>query len=141
MTTTDIEPNKVTLVLENDKFALNSAGDVVVRVADDDALAVLQSIAAALGGSNSATQTIFNETIALANTEQSLVLPASIKGYLIRTRGNSELKLTHVSGESGTKFITIPKNATYESKYMYQNLTLYFQSSTAGDIVEVIVWE
>lgn len=37
MATTDIDPCRGTLKLENDKFALNEQGKVVVRVADDSA--------------------------------------------------------------------------------------------------------
>lgn len=87
------------------------------------------------------TQTIYNEAIASANTEQSLALPASIIGYMIKSRGAGEIKLSHVATESGTNFITINGNFSYVNKHTYSNLTLYFQSPTAGEIVEVVVWE
>jgi hypothetical protein len=87
------------------------------------------------------TKTIYNETIALANTEQSLAIPGKILGYLIKVRGNTaELKLSHVATESGTKFLTIPKNAVHTDDYPYTGLTLYFQSPSAGAIVEVVTW-
>ena len=44
MSTTDIDPCRGTNQLENEKFALNDQGDVVVRVADDDATEVLEEI-------------------------------------------------------------------------------------------------
>lgn len=50
MATTDIDPCRGTADLENKKFALNSQGDIVVRVGDDDALAVLEQILLNLGG-------------------------------------------------------------------------------------------
>ena len=95
--------------------------------------------------SNVSTQTsikkIFNETISLADTEQSLVLPSDITGYLIKSRSQALLKLTHVSGESGTKYLTIPKGAVHCDTNNYSGLTLYFQSPTAGAIVEIVTWE
>jgi len=51
------------------------------------------------------------------------------------------LKLTHVSGESGTKYLTIPPRAVYTDSNSLENITLYFQSPTAGEIVEVVTWE
>ncbi|RKZ91677.1 MAG: hypothetical protein DRQ40_09580 [Gammaproteobacteria bacterium] len=43
MATYDIDPCRGTLVLENEKFAKNSDGKTVVRVADDDLLAAIGS--------------------------------------------------------------------------------------------------
>lgn len=85
---------------------------------------------------------IFNETIASANVEQSLALPAEIVGYLIKVRGSSStLKLTHVSGESGTKYLTIPRTGVHCDNHSYNNLTLYFQTPVAGVTVEIVTWE
>lgn len=91
---------------------------------------------------NNATKRIYNETIISANAEQSLVmLDTQISGYMIKVRGdNAELKLTHVSGESGTKFITIPENAVHTDEHPYTSLTIYFQATSAGVIVEVVSW-
>jgi len=93
-----------------------------------------------LSASQVVTSTFFNVTLGPVNTEQSQVLPASIAGYLIRTRGNAELKLSHTVAESGTKHVTIPKNATFTDKHQYTNLTLFFQSPSTSDVVEIIAW-
>ena len=138
---TDISPQLPTIDLENLKFAKNADGKIIVRVSDDDAIGVLNQILGALGGAVSATKTIFNVPLTIADTEVSLVLPTTVVGYMIRTRGNGNLKLSHVSGESGTKYITIPSRATYKDDHSYSNLTLYFQSPTAGEVVEVVAWE
>jgi len=87
------------------------------------------------------TKTVYNVTIATANVEQSLALSAQILGYLIKTRqGSAELKLSHVSGQSGTNYLTIPRKAVHTDEHPYANLTLYFQSPVAGDVVEVVTW-
>lgn len=94
-----------------------------------------------VASTQSVTKRIYNVSIAVANTEQSQALPATIVGYLIRTRGESELKLSHVVTESGTKFLTVPGCSTYEDLHTYNNLTLYFQSPQVGDTVEIVAWE
>ena len=95
-----------------------------------------------LNASKTVTQEIFNVTLGTIDTEQSQLLSSgTIVGYLIRSRGIAELKLSHVSGESGTKYVTVPKKATYESLQSYTNLTLYFQSPQTSDTVEIVVWK
>jgi hypothetical protein len=95
-----------------------------------------------IAAEQSVTTEIFNVTIALANTEQSLLLSSgTIVGYLIRSRDADELKLSHVATESGTKYVTIPKRATFTDDHTYTNLTLYFQSPVAGGVVEVIAFK
>lgn len=83
---------------------------------------------------------IFNVPIVSSDQEQSLVLPEFIVGYMIRTRGSGSLKLSHVSGESGSKYLTVPARATHVDSHSYSNLTIYFQSPAAGEIVEVVAW-
>lgn len=126
--------------LDRDSYTRDCNNEVAKRVTDECNKILLQQILSALGGSSSATKRIFNETIADADQEQSLALPANIIGYMIRTRGNGNLKLSHVSGESGTNFLTIPSRATHTDDHSYSNLTIYFQSPTVGEIVEVVAW-
>lgn len=87
------------------------------------------------------TKRFYNEIIAAADTEQSLVLPADIAGYIIRTRNNGILKLSHTSGESGTNYMTIPARATHTDSNRYASLTIYFQSPTINEVVEIVAWE
>lgn len=126
---------------EKEAMMFDCNSDVAKRVHDPCSKAVLDQILGALGGAVSATKRIFNVPIPNADTEISLVLPTSIVGYMIRTRGNSSLKLSHVNGESGTNYLTIPARATHNDSHSYSNLTIYFQSPQAGDIVEVVAWE
>ncbi len=140
MSTTDIDPCRGTLVLENEKFALNSNSDVVIRVADDDALVALQAILAAVGGSVSVTRTIYNVALGPVNTEQSQVLPANTKGVLIKTRGRAPLKLAFSVGQSGTNYVSVPGRAVYSDDYMSGSLTVYFQSPQTSDVVEIVAY-
>lgn len=114
-----------------------------LRVNDPCNAEKLDAIVEALGGTPTpifTTQTIYNEVIAVANTEQSLALPAVISGYMIKSRDRSVVQLSHVSGESGVKFLTIKPGAVYTNEKEYNNLVLYFQSPTAGDVIEIVAW-
>lgn len=97
------------------------------------------SIVSGSAGTN--TQTIYNETIAAADTEQSLALPTNIVGYMIKSRGGGEIKLSHVAAQSGTLYLTVKGRAVYTDEHNYTGLTLYFQSPTAGEVVEIVAWE
>lgn len=112
--------------------------NVASRVTDECVLEAIQNLDPA--ASPVKTKTYFNEIITTADTEQSLVLPALICGYFIRTRGKSILKLSHTLGESGTLYQEIPMNSAYTDSHSFANLTLYFQSPNAGEVVEIITW-
>jgi hypothetical protein len=86
------------------------------------------------------TRTIFNIALGPINTEQSQALPADTKGFLIKSRGSAVLKLSFAVGESGTDYVTIPKNGVYHDEFTTASLTLYFQSPQTGDVVEIIAY-
>lgn len=94
------------------------------------------------GGTVNSIKRIYNIAITFADTEQSLTLSDSqISGYMVKVREkNAELKVSHVLGESGTNYLTIPKRAVHTDEHSYTNLTIYFQSPVAGVTVEVVTW-
>jgi hypothetical protein len=83
---------------------------------------------------------IFNITLSSANTEFSQALPSNTRKFILKTRGSSILKFSFVSGESGTKFITLKPGAVYTDDNLYASETIYFQSPTSGDVVEIIAY-
>jgi len=90
---------------------------------------------------NPTAPTIYNVTTsATPSTEASQALTAGTKQFTIRVRGNSELKLSYTSGQSGTLFITIPKRTAYTVSDINFNGTLFFQTSTGSQIVEIEEW-
>jgi hypothetical protein len=93
-----------------------------------------------LPGNSDTSATIFNVTLGPVDTEQSQALPSSTKGFLIRTRGKSELKLAYTLGDSGVTYVTIPRNATFTDNNFYSSQTLYFQSPQTGDVVEIVAY-
>lgn len=91
---------------------------------------------------NPTTPFIANAAIVAANIEQSLALPTSVRRFLIRTRGTvGDLRIAFTSGGTTTSWITVRAGTFFtESDISVSSLTLYFQSPTVGDIVEVISW-
>ena len=89
------------------------------------------------------TPTIYNKTMTSANTEYSQTLPEGTKKVLIKERSGAALvKLAYVETESATKFITIPIGASkYIEGIWLSDTTLYFQSTSAGKVLEIEVWQ
>lgn len=86
------------------------------------------------------TATIYNVSALTAGTEYSQALSSGTKSFTIRSRGNSELKLAFTSGESGTKFVTIPKGASYSQEGLNFSGTLYFQANKNSETIEIVEW-
>jgi len=86
------------------------------------------------------TPAIYNVSVLLANTEYSQALSSSTKKFLIRVRGQSQLKLAFTAGQSGTNYITIPAGTTLNCDDLSFTGTLYFQSVKASQIVEILEW-
>lgn len=74
-----------------------------------------------------------------ANNEVSLLLSTGLKEITIRSRLKATMKLAFVSGESGTKYITVPKNANYsQGRLSLSSTTLYVQTNISSNTIEVI---
>lgn len=88
------------------------------------------------------TQTIANETVSLANSEQSYAFPSGTRRFRLFNRGPGLIKWTFVSTESGTNYVSLYP----ETHYGWMELdsttsrTLYFQSPSANTIIEIDTW-
>lgn len=84
---------------------------------------------------------IINQTLTSANTEYSVSIPNGAGSITIQSRTAADFKMGITSGQSGTTYFTIKAGtAYYETRVSSYNATLYFQSTTAGQIVEIIYW-
>lgn len=88
-------------------------------------------------------QTIVNTTIAAANVEQSTSLTSGVKKFSFINRSNFDVKLSYISTESGSNYMTIPpyggcieENGIDPSA----SITLYYQAATTGGRIEVVSW-
>jgi len=87
------------------------------------------------------TPAIENESIAVADTEQSYVMPDGVKWFELTNRGNSIIKYSYTSGESGTKYRELYTGETHWKQSLNtEGLTVYFQSKKVGDILEIESW-
>ena len=95
---------------------------------------------------NADTPIVYNVAMTNADTEYSQALPKNTRKVLFKLRGSSAaLKYAYESTESGTKYITIPAGGG--SKYLEgifldltSPITLYFQSPTASQVLEIEVF-
>lgn len=95
------------------------------------------------GASGAVTNPVItNTTLTLANTEYSISLPSNTIRFMLRARNSSRLQLSYVSGESNTEYITLLPGVIYIEKEVSTSvsLTLYIQSNTAGEVVELVSW-
>ena len=95
---------------------------------------------ASIGTPPSTSVTQFNIILGTINTEQSQVLPANTKGFILKSRGLSLLKISYTVAESGTKFITVPKTGVFTDNNFYSSQTIFFQSPQTGDVVEIVAY-
>ena len=80
---------------------------------------------------------ITNLTISTINTEVSHSLIANLKTLLVRHRGIANVKYSFVNGESGTKYITLPRGSTkIIENILFSSKVLYLQADKTG-ILEI----
>lgn len=85
--------------------------------------------------------TIFNLTLTAANTEYSQALVNVTKQLILQCRDAVDVKLSFVSGESGTTFLTLKSGATLilDSMAMGAGDFIYAQTADSGSPVLEIV--
>lgn len=78
---------------------------------------------------------------ATPDTEFSQTLSDGVKKFIIRNRGKKDIQLTFTATESGTKYITIPGNASMsEDGVFLTGVTIYMQVSAVSQIIEILEW-
>lgn len=93
----------------------------------------------------SGTPTIYNVIVASADTEVSKTLSSNTKQFFIKLRGQtSKLRVAFVTGgadaSTGT-FITIPANGFLSPAGLnLTNTTLFFETSSGSQVLEILEW-
>lgn len=102
------------------------------------------SVTATIDGSTmgiAAVGTVYNVAMPSSNTEYSFVIPDGSKGFELKPRGNSSLKLAFTSGQSGTSYIEVSRGDAYEKTALNTlALALYFQTPTAPEVAQIIIY-
>lgn len=82
-----------------------------------------------------------NAVCTLANTEYSHTFPTDTKTFLVQARQNGTIKLTFDAGTSGTVYHSIWPGCFYSIGFIVAaSTTIYFQSPTAGLVLELTSW-
>lgn len=90
--------------------------------------------------------TIYNVTLTLADTEYSQALAADSHMFDVQCRTNVDVRFAFETGKVATPtapYATLKGGAPFTSQWIPQSAgapTLYLASSTAGTVVEVIVY-
>ena len=89
-----------------------------------------------------AKPTINNTDLTLANTEYSYSLPDGTKSFSIRLRNvGYPLQLAMISGESNTTYVNIPQGGNFLEEDIKSNITLYFRTTSGGQVAEILTWK
>ena len=91
---------------------------------------------------NAQEPTVANVTMTSANTEYSYTIPNQTTKLFFKLRGTAATaKLTWTESGSGTTYLTIPAGGTFVlDNVFFVGKTLYFQSATASQVAEIIVF-
>jgi len=133
-------------LLDRLKTIATRTGEVQASPTANTLLDRLKTIATLLASSleHATTLTIYNLTVASANTEYSQVLPAKTKAVAVHLRDMAEFRLAFVAGKVATPtdpFITIPQNGQYfADKLILTEKTVYVGSPVASKKAEIEVW-
>jgi hypothetical protein len=87
---------------------------------------------------------VFNIPVTSANTEENFAFPLGTNKFAIRSRDSkAKIKVAYEAGKSGTEYWTVNRGSIYEEFDMdlSDGVTVYFQTSTANTVVEILVWE
>ena len=91
-------------------------------------------------GATAATTTkITNLSMPSANTEYSHSFTNNLKQFIIRSRKSAVVKIAFTNGESGTKYVTLPRGTNLCLEGLdFSSTTLYVQSDEATNTLEII---
>ena len=90
--------------------------------------------------------TAVNKTLTDANTEYQIVLPDGTSGFTMQSRTAADFKVGNASA-SGTTYFTVKSGSVYSTPTSLglgggtPNTTLFIQSGTAGQVVELLYWQ
>jgi hypothetical protein len=88
--------------------------------------------------------TIYNKTLTVADQEYSQLLPAGTQKFTVQARTAVDIRYAWVTGKVAGP--VVPYNTLksglnwWEDGLFLEDKTIYLASSTAGTVVEILVW-
>jgi hypothetical protein len=123
--------------------ALVAGAAIVGKVGFDQTTPGTTNLVDATGGCPTAP-TVYNVVMAAANTEYAQALPTGCHKFALMMQTNDgDFRVAFVSGKvaaSTAPFLGFPAGSAYNEDGINANLTLYFASSMAGKIMQVVAW-
>jgi hypothetical protein len=84
---------------------------------------------------------IFNFAMPLANTEYGFTFPVNTRRYTLVNRTNGMIKYSFIPGDSGIIYRTIPPGtASIQTNLSKPSITIYLQSPSSNQILEIESW-
>lgn len=106
---------------------------------ESGAVKVTGNLSTTPGGATAALNTTVT-TSATPNTETSFTL-ATIKSFRVTNRGRAIVKYAFASGDSGLNYASLTPNASFwEEGIFNSSVTLYIQSPSPSQRLEVVSW-
>ena len=86
--------------------------------------------------------TILNVSAAVKNTEYSFTIPSSAKTVKFKARGLGKIQYSFTSGTTNINYFTIEKGSyeLFENLDLSANRTVYFETDTNTETIEVRIW-
>jgi hypothetical protein len=113
------------------------------RVGIDQTTPGTSNLVDATGGMPTAP-TVYNVVMAAANTEYVQALPAGCHKFALMMQTNDgDFRVAFSSGKvaaSVAPFLGFPAGSAYNEDGIKASLTLYFASSMAGKIMQIVAW-
>lgn len=111
-------------------------------------LVLIPSISFAVSGYPNKGKVI-NQTLTSSGVEYAVTLPNGTGGVSLQSRTAADFKLAFTSNESGTNYFTVKSGTVYNSPTLglssqagaTLNTTIFLQSASAGQVVEILVWQ
>lgn len=91
--------------------------------------------------------TVVNKTLTTAGVEYRIDLPNGTGGFTIQSRTASDFKVGSESNQSGTTYYTVKSGTVYSTPTplgmgpVTPNTTIFLQSASAGQVIEMIYFQ
>lgn len=91
--------------------------------------------------------TVVNKTLTVSGLEYQVNMPTGTSGFTAQSRTASDFKIAFDSNTSGSTYYTVKSGTVYSTPTTLglgnttPNTTLFLQSASAGQIVELIYWQ
>lgn len=93
----------------------------------------------------STTPTIYNATLAFANQDYGVALPAGTKKFMVKERNGNPFRLAFQIGVGpvapAIPYLNVLSNQVYWEDHVYlTGVTIFVAAPIAGRVIEIICW-